>query len=159
MDEKRSTRAQQDAGSRLDVERIIAAAPEATFDAFIALYDRDRPDWVTSSHLDLRPGGRWPVGFDVPNGSAFQEERVLTAVERPRRRAYDVRAVVAGAPDVATHVELTIDAVPDGQRVRLVQRGFPTTRLRDEFAGAWPGVLDELAARVSASGPSVRWNR
>jgi hypothetical protein len=30
-----------------------------------------------------------------------------------------------------------------------VQRGFPTAASRDEFAGAWPDVLTELARRVS----------
>ncbi len=44
------------------------APPEAIFDAFVALYDSERPDWVTSSQLDLRPGGRWSVAFQVPDG-------------------------------------------------------------------------------------------
>lgn len=78
------------------------------FDAFIALYDSQRPDWVTDSRLDLRPGGRWLVAFEV-----------------------------------------TIDAVDDGNRLRLVQQGFPTTQARDDFAGAWPDVLDELARRLA----------
>ena len=63
------------------------APPEAIFDAFIALYDSRRPDWVTSSQLDLRPGGHWSVAFQVPDGPAFREERVITAVERPHRLA------------------------------------------------------------------------
>lgn len=46
----------QHGGHALRVERIIAAPPEAIFDAFIALYDTQRPDWVTGSQLDLRPG-------------------------------------------------------------------------------------------------------
>jgi len=46
-------------------------------------------------------------------------------------------------------VEVTIEAVQDGQRVSLAQQGFPTMQARDDFAGAWPDVLDELARRVS----------
>jgi uncharacterized protein YndB with AHSA1/START domain len=135
-------------GYALSVERIIDAAPEAIFDAFIALYDSQRPDWVTDSQLDLRPGGRWSVAFQVPNGPAFREERVITAVERPYRLAYDMTAVYADAPGFATTVEVTIAAVPEGHRIRLAQRGFPTAETRDDFAGAWPDVLDELARRV-----------
>jgi uncharacterized protein YndB with AHSA1/START domain len=84
---QRSAAGQHD-GHALSVERIIDAPPEAIFDAFIALYDSQRPEWVTGSQLDLRPGGRWSVAFQVPDGPAFREERVITAVERPRRLAY-----------------------------------------------------------------------
>jgi uncharacterized protein YndB with AHSA1/START domain len=136
-------------GHALSVERIIDAPPEAIFDAFIALYDSQRPDWVTDSQLDLRPGGRWSVAFQVPDGPAFREERVITAVERPHRLAYDMTAVYENAPGFSTTVEVTIEIVPDGHRVRLVQQGFPTMAARDDFAGAWPDVLDELARRVS----------
>ena len=135
-------------GHALSVERLIDAPPEAIFDAFIAMYDSQRPQWVTDSQLDLRPGGRWSVAFQVPDGPAFREERVITAVERPRRLAYDVTAVYEQAPGFDTTVEVTIEAVPDGNRIRLVQQGFPTTDVRDVFAGAWPDVLDELAGRV-----------
>ena len=50
-------------------------------------------------------------------------------------------------------MELTIETVNDGNRVRLVQQGFPTTQTRDDFAGAWPDVFDELARRVSLPQP------
>lgn len=140
-------------GHALSVERVIDAPPEAIFDAFIALYDSQRPDWVTDSQLDLRPGGRWSVAFHVPNGPAFREERVITAVERPHRLVYDMTAVYTDAPGFDTTVKVTVEAVPDGHRVRLAQQGFPTTETRDDFAGAWPDVLDELARRVSPQRP------
>jgi uncharacterized protein YndB with AHSA1/START domain len=135
-------------GHALSVERIIDAQPEAIFDAFIALYDSRRPDWVIDSQLDLRPGGRWSVAFQVPNGPAFREERVITAIERPHRLAYDMTAIYHDAPGFDATVEITIAATPGGHRVRLEQQGFLTVQDRDEFAGAWPDVLDELARRV-----------
>ena len=138
-------------GHALSVERVIDAPPEMIFDGFIAMYDSQRPDWITGSRLDLRPGGRWSVDFQVPGGPAFREERVITAVERPGRLAYDMTAVYADAPGFSTTVEVTIEAGPDGHRIRLVQQGFPTTQARNEFAGAWPDVLAELAGRVSGT--------
>jgi len=42
-------------------------------------------------------------------------------------------------------VEVAIEAAPDGRRIRLVQRGFPTAEARDDVAGAWPDVLAQLA--------------
>ena len=149
MSDNQQSLAGQYGGHALRVERIIAAPPEAIFDGFIALYDTQRPDWVTDSQLDLRPGGRWSVAFQVPDGPAFREERVITAVERPHRLAYDMTAVYEDAAGFSTTVEVVIEAVPDGHRVSLVQQGFPTTEARDDFAGAWPDVLDELARRVS----------
>jgi len=113
------------------------------------LYDSQRPHWVTDSQLDLRPGGHWSVGFQVPNGPAFREERTITAVERPCRLAYDMTAVFDDAPGFGTSVEVTIQAVAGGHRIRLTQKGFPTLEQRDEFAGAWPDVLGELEQRVS----------
>jgi uncharacterized protein YndB with AHSA1/START domain len=105
---------------------------------------------VTGSELDLRPGGRWTVDFQVPNGPAFREERLITAVERPGRLAYGMRAIYLDAPAFATSVEVTIAPATGGQRVRLTQQGFPAEEVRDEFAGAWPQVLSELASRMSA---------
>lgn len=140
-------------GPALSVERVMDAQPEAIFDAFIALYDSQRPDWVTGSQLDLRPGGRWSVSFQVPGGPAFREERTITALERPRRLAYTMTAIYPDAPSIDTTVEVTIEAIAEGQRVRLVQQGFPTTDARDAFAGAWPDVLAQLAHRVAARRP------
>jgi uncharacterized protein YndB with AHSA1/START domain len=140
-------------GHALGVERVIDAPPEAIFDAFVALYDSQRPDWVTSSQLDLRPGGRWSVAFQVPDGPAFREERVITAVERPHRLAYEMTAVYEDAPGFSTTVEVTVEAAADGRRIRLEQRGFPTVQARDDFAGAWPDVLAEVARRVTSRQP------
>jgi uncharacterized protein YndB with AHSA1/START domain len=153
MNGEQQTPAGQHDEHALRVERVIDAPAEVIFDAFIALYDSQRPDWVTDSQLDLRPGGRWSVAFQVPNGPAFREERVITAVQRPHRLAYDMTAVYSDAPSFSTTVEVTIEAVPDGHRVRLVQQGFPTMEARDDFAGAWPDVLGELARRVSSRQP------
>lgn len=140
-------------GYALNVERFIDAPPETIFDAFIALYDSRRPDWVTDSQLDLRPGGRWSVAFQVPNGPAFREERVITELQRPHRLAYNMTALYEDASGFDTTVEVTIEGVPDGHRVRLEQQGFPTAQTRDDFAGAWPDVLDEIARRVSQQRP------
>lgn len=144
---------QQQAGHALSVERVVEAPPEVVFDAFIALYDSERPDWVLDSDLDLRVGGRWSVGFQVPGAGPFREERTITELDRPHRLAYDMTALREGTPDLATTVRVTIDAAPGGHRIRLTQQGFPTRETRDEFAGAWPDVLDEVRRRVLARNP------
>jgi uncharacterized protein YndB with AHSA1/START domain len=146
-----SRKPDQSDGDGLSAERMIEGTTEVIFDAFIALYDSQRPDWVTGSQLDLRPGGHWSVEFQVPEGPAFREDRILTAVERPHHLGYDMRVVQDDVPGFSTHVEVTIEAGPGGHRIRLVQEGLPARESRDDFAGAWPDVLAELDRRVSGS--------
>jgi len=146
-------------GYALSAERTIGASAEAIFDAFIALYDSQRPDWVTESELDLRPGGRWIVGFQVPDGPAFREDRTLTVVERPRRIGYDMRVIDDDTPRFSTTVDVTVERVPGGHRICLVQQGFPDRESRDDFAGAWPDVLAELDRRVSGPVQAERRHR
>lgn len=134
----------------LTVERASDAPRERLFDAFIGLYDGVRPDWVTGSELDLRPGGRWTVRFDVPGGDRFTEERVLTAVERPNRLAYELTAVFEDGGTLDTAVEVTIAAAEAGNRLRLEQQGFPDEPTRDVFAGGWRDVLVEVDRRARA---------
>ena len=87
----------------------------------------------------------------MPGNGPFREERVITAVDRPHRLAYDTTVVSDDAADFDVMVEITVTAVDGGHRIRLVQQGFPTTDRRDEFAGAWPDVLGELAHRVTTA--------
>ena len=142
----------QDGSLALTAERIIAAPAQAIFDAFVAMYDSDRPAWVTGSDLDLRPGGHWNVTFAVPGGPEFSEERTLTVLEPPRRIAYDAQHIYADAASFGTSVDVTIDEVPGGHRIRLVQEGFTARQARDDFAAAWPDVLAELDTRVHLAG-------
>lgn len=135
-------------GYALAVERVIAAPADTVFAAFVDLYDGDRPDWVTAARLDLRPGGRWTITFRVPGVPEFTEERRITVLDPPRRLGYTATSTYDDGTVLETVVDLTLDAVPGGQRVRLGQRGFPTAPIRDTYAGAWPDVLAELARRV-----------
>lgn len=53
----------------LRFERLIAAAPERVFDAFIdrvsqdEFYGQDADGWIVDSRCDLRVGGVWSVSF------------------------------------------------------------------------------------------------
>src|SRR5262249_48077968 len=110
----------------LTVDHIIDTTPERIFDGFIALYDGDRPDWVTASRLDLRPGGRWDGSFPGADGPAVRRERVLTVLDRPRRLGYDMTAFYGPEPSLRTTVTVTVEPAAGGQRIRLEQDGSPT---------------------------------
>jgi hypothetical protein len=38
-------------------------------------------------------------------------------------------------------------------RMTLVQTGFPTAEMRDDFTGGWSDILDALAGVVAARAP------
>lgn len=134
----------------LCVEREIDAAPEDVYDAFVALYDRERPEWVTESDLDLRVGGRWHVRFHPAPDPPFCEERTLTDVHRGVELGYHARIQDDdGHERFATQVLVTFDGRAAGTTVRLTQTGFDDEPTRDEFAANWPGVLEEVDRRLT----------
>ena len=133
----------------LTVEKEIAASPEACYDAFVALYDSDRPDWVTESELDLRVGGRWHVRFDPAPNPPFREERTITDVHRGHELGYHARIQDDdGNERFATQVLVTFEPTEAATRLVLHQSGFEDEAIRDEFAANWPGVLTEVARRL-----------
>jgi uncharacterized protein YndB with AHSA1/START domain len=134
----------------LSVEHHIDAAPDDAYDAFIALYDSDRPEWVTESDLDLRVGGRWHVRFHPAPNAPFREERTLTDVRRGVELGYHARIQDDdGHERFATQVLVTFDGEAGGTTVRLTQTGFEDEPTRDEFAANWPAVLEEVDRRVA----------
>jgi hypothetical protein len=50
-------------------------------------------------------------------------------------------------------VEITFVKQGDGTRLSLVQKGFPSADVRDDFAGGWPGVFDALQGTLWPAWP------
>ena len=89
-------------GHALSVEWIIGAPAETIFDAFIAMYDSQRPPWVRTLPASAPPWISRSRPFRTGTGSAW------------------------------------------------CSRASPRPPTRDDFAGAWPDVLAELAGRLSS---------
>jgi len=148
----------------LRLERTFDAAPEIVFDAFLdpdsqrKLY-ADGPDWVVQSGLDLRVGGTWTIAFGPSERELFREVAVFSEVDRPRRLVYDLTATFDDGRSFDTQVEITFEG-QDGKKTHmtLVQTGYPTAEMRDDFTSGWSAILDALervvAERVSGSGSS-----
>jgi len=137
----------------LRLERLFDAAPEVVFDAFTdpdaqkELY-ADAPDWIVEAECDLRVGGRWSVAFGPP-GRPARETSVFQVVDRPRRLVYASTMTMPDGSVVDTDMEVTFEEEDGGTRMTIVQRGFPTAGLRDDFAGGWPSILDGLGRVVA----------
>jgi uncharacterized protein YndB with AHSA1/START domain len=135
----------------LQVERDIDGGPGDVFDAFLAVYDEPLPTWVLHSERDLRVGGVWDITFRPPGVDAFQEHRIFTAIDRPHRLEYSAAISEAGGRTYETAVVFLITEVGDHSQASLTQSGFPDEQIRDEFAAAWPDVLDLIPARLAQS--------
>jgi uncharacterized protein YndB with AHSA1/START domain len=139
----------------LRLERLLEAAPEVVFDAFTdpsaqhELY-ADAPDWIVKSACDLRVGGTWTITFGPPGREPARETNVFEQIDRPRLLVYRSTMALPHGSSLDTQLRVTFE--PDGGKTRMtiVQSGFPTAELRDEFGSGWAGILDELA-RVTAA--------
>jgi uncharacterized protein YndB with AHSA1/START domain len=137
------------------LERVYDAAPEVVFDAFTdpdaqkELY-ADAPDWVVEAECDLRVGGRWSIAFGPPGSAPAREANVFQVVDRPRRLVYASTMTMPDGSTVDTGMEVVFQPEDGGTRLMITQRGFPTPRLRDEFAGGWASILDGLGRVVAA---------
>lgn len=139
----------------LRLERLFDAAPQVVFDAFTdpdaqrELY-ADAPDWRVEAECDLRVGGRWTIAFGPPGDTPARETNVFQVVERARRLVYTSTMTMPDGASVDTDVEVTFEEDDGGTRMTIVQSGFPTARLRDEFEAGWPSILDGLGRVASA---------
>jgi uncharacterized protein YndB with AHSA1/START domain len=139
----------------LRLERLYDAAPEVVFDAFIdpdaqkELY-ADAPDWIVEAECDLRVGGRWSIAFGPPGGPPARETNLFEVVDRPRRLIYTSTMTMPDGSSLDTRMQVTFQEEGGRTRLTIVQSGFPTPGLRDEFAGGWAGILDGLGRVVAA---------
>jgi uncharacterized protein YndB with AHSA1/START domain len=138
----------------LSLERVFDAPPEVVFDAFTdpaAQYDlyADAPDWVVESECDLRIGGRWTIIFGPPGREPARETNVFEQIERPRRLVYRSTMRVPDGTPLETRMQVTFEPEGARTRMRIIQSGFPTAELRDEYGGGWASILDALG-RVAA---------
>ncbi len=139
----------------LKVERVFDAAPEVVFDAFTdpdaqkELY-ADAPDWIVESDCDLRVGGRWTITFGPPGSTPARETGVFQQVDRPRRLVYTSTMRMPNGSTIDTETEVTFDEDDGGTRLTIVQRGFPTAEVRDDFSGGWGSIIDGLGRVVAA---------
>jgi uncharacterized protein YndB with AHSA1/START domain len=74
---------------------------------------------------------------------------VFQVVDRPRRLVYRSTMTMPDGSSVDTSVEVTFQETSGGTHMTIVQSGFPTTELWDEFQDGWPSILDGLGRVVS----------
>lgn len=141
----------------LKMERVIDAAPEQVFDAFVdpdtqsTLYgNEDEPEWNVESEVDLRVGGTWTITFGKPGDTPFRETNLFREIYRPFRLVFDSNML--GGPygtSFNTRVTVTFEERNGKTLLTIVQAGFDKPEERDIIKGGWPSILDALERLVA----------
>jgi uncharacterized protein YndB with AHSA1/START domain len=147
----------------LRVERLIEAAPEEVYEAFVDAEaqvewyrDPEHPGWIVETECDARVGGLWTSAWGPSEDELYREACVFRVVDRPRRLVMSCTATAPGGSSLDTELEVTFEEEDGKTRMTVIQSGFPTDELRDIIGGGWPVALGRLdrtvRARVSGSG-------
>jgi len=127
----------------LRMERLIATTPETLFgfwtkpEMLIRWWGPE--GYTTPEHgMDVRAGGRWRTVMHSPEGKSFTVSGVYRTLEPPRRLvftwAWDDDAGLRGHE---TEVTVTLEPVPGGTKMVLVQQGFVDADSRDRHQRGW----------------------
>jgi uncharacterized protein YndB with AHSA1/START domain len=140
----------------LRLERVFDAPPEAVYDAFVdpdtqeRLHGGGRPGWVVHRcETDVRVGGTSTYVMGPEGKEPDIETRVYSVVGRPHRLVLRHSMLVAEwGRTVETDVTITFEDEDGKTLFTMVQSGFDTEQMRDDFLGGWPAYLDTLSGVV-----------
>jgi uncharacterized protein YndB with AHSA1/START domain len=138
----------------LRIERSFDASPEEVFDAWtnpevLKRWWAVHPDGSTPvAEVDLRPGGRYRLSMEGPDGERHTVQGEYSEVDRPRRLRYSWQWELdaGGLGPIGT---VAVDFRADGSRTTVVleHTGLPDAESRDRHAQGWSACLDIFGTR------------
>jgi len=140
-----------DPARTLVIERVFKASPERVFRAWTdpaILVTWWGPVGFTTPEcgLDLRPGGAWRTVLRAPDGSPHPVSGVYREILPPQRLVITWAFEEAdGSRGPETEVAVTFAPIPDGTRMRLVQRLFQSPAARNRHEDGWTQSFGKLA--------------
>lgn len=142
--------ASTETGAVVEVEVLIAAAPETVFDFFV---DPDKMiQWMgRSAELDPRPGGRLHCDINGRNVAAGE----YLALERPGRVVFTWgwEGQDATTKPGSSTVEVLLEPAGEGTRVRLIHSDLPTVEQRESHGRGWTHYTGRLALAATGVDP------
>ena len=100
----------------LKLERLFDATPEEVFDTFIdpqahrEWFRADEADWVVTSEVDLRPGGRWDLSFGPEKDPRpYRAVSIFAKIERPHRLVFRMTRMWPNAASFDTDFVVTFE--------------------------------------------------
>lgn len=150
MDAARGVSESGDGDRTLVLERVFRAPPEKVFAAWtdpvqLARWWGPEGMFAPDVEMDVRPGGAWRTV--MANGDGMR----LTVSGEYREVSPPDRLVMTwgwheedGTRGHETEIVVTLEDVPGGTRLRLVQSVFATTEDRDRHGMGWNSSLNDL---------------
>jgi uncharacterized protein YndB with AHSA1/START domain len=139
--------------TQLRVSRRFDAPRERVFDAWInpevlKQWWAVGPDWTTpTADVDVRPGGRYRLSMQQPDGVVHTAVGEYKEVSPPERLVYTWTwegnaPEMEGSADTLVVVEFIED--DGGTEVVLTHSGFADEAIRDEHVKGWTPLLASL---------------
>jgi uncharacterized protein YndB with AHSA1/START domain len=139
----------------LYLRRVLRVPPAAVFRALSEPRELARwwgPDGFTipSVESDLRPGGRYRIAMQPPEGELFYLAGKFLEVDPPQRLSYTFRWEDPDPEDQETVVKLSLrDVGGTSTELVMTQGDFATERRRALHDEGWTQALDKLDALLS----------
>jgi uncharacterized protein YndB with AHSA1/START domain len=133
--------------TELRIRRVIAAVPERVFAAWTQpelLRQWWGPTGVRciAAEIDLRAGGAYRIGNQLPDGTVVWISGELELVEPPTRLVYSWRI----GDEPVSRVTVTFTAIGDAStEVTIHHERIHSDAVRDDHERGWHGCLDGLA--------------
>jgi uncharacterized protein YndB with AHSA1/START domain len=143
----------------LRLERVYDAPPEVVFDAFVApeaqeqLHGSGQPGWrVSRCETDVRVGGTSIYEMGMEGQEPDVETRVFNVVDRPHRLVFrhSMKSAEWDGRVIETEMTITFEDQDGSTLLTMVQTGFESEEVRDDFLHGWPAYLDTLRSTVGA---------
>ena len=146
----------------LRIERSFEASPEEVFDAWtnpevLKRWWAVHPDGRTPvAEVDLRPGGRYRLSMEGPDGERHTVQGEYSQVDRPRRLVYSWQwELDAGGLGPESTVTVEFQERGEHTDVVLEHTGLPDSASRDRHAQGWSACMDIFRARGFSGAQTV----
>ena len=135
--------------------RVIAAPPEAVFDALTTQDGQEafysEPGWTVESDCDLRVGGVWTVTFGPSRDELYRHDHVFRVIDRPSRLLVDTTESRPDGARVEYQTEFIFKERDGKTLMTMIHRGLPTAELRDEHRAGVPDAFTRLEQAIEKS--------
>ena len=139
-------------GFSLESRRFVAASPERVFAAWTDPVELER--WwgpanvrCISAEIDLRIGGRYRIGNELPDKRVVWIEGVFERIDRPSLLVF----TWSTAPESSARELVTVRMTAQGQGTAVVvtHERIASEALRDQHGQGWAGCLEGLSVHLS----------
>jgi uncharacterized protein YndB with AHSA1/START domain len=142
----------------LTVRRVIAAPPATLFEAWttpalLRAWWGPKDVRCIEADVDLRIGGAYRLGNQLPDGRVLWITGAFELIERPKKLVYSWQV----GDEPTSRVTVRFDPVePGGTEVTVFHERIGSVAVREDHGAGWAGCLQGLADWWGAAIPGQR---